>query len=284
MIPFSEDENTVSAAGFFKAASQGDLPFIKKIRFSEGNIDINCADSHGCTALIYASANGHFDVVKYLSEQGAEANIKDSLGWTALAFAALNGHLKTVQYLIENGGADKNAKDKDNWTVLMYAVLKNHTDVVQYLLKKGVQYDVENNQKQTAEMMAVLCGHSNLKQFFVKTDDSACINNQRANSKKQDVIKSDDISNINITQDKHRSLWLKIKDLFSSLIAYASELWGRCMKFLSPQPAFGSKTNADIRVFKNECDADHTQEGVWSFGTQSDYPEVSSTIRSRNTR
>ena len=57
---------------------------------------------------------GHFEIVKFLVENGADPNVKDDFyGRTTLMFASQKGHFEIVKFLIENG-ADANTKDDFN--------------------------------------------------------------------------------------------------------------------------------------------------------------------------
>jgi hypothetical protein len=55
--------------------------------------DVNYSDSHGWTALMFASENGHVVVVKKLLGAGADVNYSGSYGWTALMLASENGRV-----------------------------------------------------------------------------------------------------------------------------------------------------------------------------------------------
>jgi len=57
----------------------------------------------GNSILIYASARGRYEIVKYLVQHNAEINEKDSTGCTALIWALINKHFKIVKYLIKHG-------------------------------------------------------------------------------------------------------------------------------------------------------------------------------------
>jgi ankyrin repeat protein len=48
-------------------------------------------------ALINSASNGHFEVVKYLVEQGADINVYND---RAFRWSAKHGHLEVVNYLI----------------------------------------------------------------------------------------------------------------------------------------------------------------------------------------
>ena len=64
------------------------------------NIDTEIdTGSEGATSLMFASANGYFDIVIYLVESGADINIKNNEGNTALVIAQDYGHDKIVTYL-----------------------------------------------------------------------------------------------------------------------------------------------------------------------------------------
>jgi ankyrin repeat protein len=83
-------------------------------------------DQDGETALMMATRDGDFDLVRYLIDYGIDVNAKgvrflgvrwrkidivlsDRNGNTALLKAAQNGHLDIVKYLTEHG-ADVDAK------------------------------------------------------------------------------------------------------------------------------------------------------------------------------
>eukprot|EP00949_MAST-11_sp_MAST-11-sp1_P000091 g91.t1 len=68
--------------------------------------NVNRVNSFGWTALMYASLNGHRDVVQALLDEpnGAEIDTTHkSTGNTALLWAARNGHMQVVQLLLERG-------------------------------------------------------------------------------------------------------------------------------------------------------------------------------------
>ena len=81
------------------------------------------------TALVYASGNGHLDIVKYLVSKGADINIiGDKYGITPLSNAAKNGHLEVVKYLLENKADVKNDRH-----ALSDALKNGHYEIAELL-------------------------------------------------------------------------------------------------------------------------------------------------------
>lgn len=71
--------------------------------------DVNARERHyGDTALMWAAAAGHVDVVRLLIEAGADVRAVDNEGVTALHLARANGHAEVAAALIA-AGADPNA-------------------------------------------------------------------------------------------------------------------------------------------------------------------------------
>ena len=65
-------------------------------------------------ALLIASKNGLFEVVKFLIEQcRADVKVKDNDGKTSLHVASNYGHIEIVEYLVEQCHANIEAKDND---------------------------------------------------------------------------------------------------------------------------------------------------------------------------
>ena len=54
----------------------------------------------GYTAIQFASAFGHLDIVKYLIEKGANVNIQDIYGRTPLYWAALSGNVDLIAAIV----------------------------------------------------------------------------------------------------------------------------------------------------------------------------------------
>jgi ankyrin repeat protein len=89
--------------------------------------------------LLYASVEGHLEVVRHLIDQGADVNINKSFheglavpGVTPLHGAASAGHLEVARLLIASG-ARLDIKDKYGRSALQWAIWKKHQGVIDLL-------------------------------------------------------------------------------------------------------------------------------------------------------
>jgi hypothetical protein len=98
-------------------------------------------------SLFQAVKSGKLDEVKAALAGGANVNDKDDDGETALNRAADEGHFEIVKFLVENG-ADLNNKGTNDKTPLMYAIYsrepkESHNAIIPYLVEKRA--DVSND-------------------------------------------------------------------------------------------------------------------------------------------
>jgi len=94
------DSSAVFAAG---AATSG-YSSVSVPTGRENRADPNAKEGwHGQTALMWAAAEGHAEVVRLLIEAGADLNAADKEGTTALILATLNGHLDVAALLLDAG-------------------------------------------------------------------------------------------------------------------------------------------------------------------------------------
>ncbi|KAF2852074.1 ankyrin [Plenodomus tracheiphilus IPT5] len=106
------------------------------------------------SALHYAAANGHIDIIKLLFAPGTEKpapafiNAINGAGNTSLHWAALNGHLESVKVLVE-AGADVTVINKAGHDAVFEAEINDKGDVVDWLL--GAVEELETGIGQTGE-------------------------------------------------------------------------------------------------------------------------------------
>jgi len=78
-------------------------------------------DHNGRTALMLASAHGHYDVCEALIRNGCDVNMSAHFGFTALHFASMMHYSNIVSLLLEKG-AQVTIRDQRGWTPLMVAI------------------------------------------------------------------------------------------------------------------------------------------------------------------
>jgi ankyrin repeat protein len=131
------------------AARAGSVPAVRLL-LARG-VDVNHAEQfQQTTALMWAAAEGHLDVVDLLLEAGADPNRQGHVtslttrhnadhptgGFTALMFAARNGNEAIVRKLLARG-ANINLKNGDAASAAMVAMYNDRFDVAAMLIEQG---------------------------------------------------------------------------------------------------------------------------------------------------
>ncbi|KDO31978.1 hypothetical protein SPRG_03194 [Saprolegnia parasitica CBS 223.65] len=101
---------------FHYAAVEGHDVFLQVLLETRLVTDVNMQDVDGCSALYYAAANGHVDVVRRLLEAGADPNLC-SVRRSPLHCAVSWQRTNCVALLLENG-ASRDVRDLDHLTPL----------------------------------------------------------------------------------------------------------------------------------------------------------------------
>jgi ankyrin repeat protein len=89
--------------------------------------------------LLYASVEGHLEMVRHLVEKGADVNVRRSFhaalavpGVTPLHGAASEGHLEVARFLLSSG-ARTDLKDRYGRSALQWATWKQHKQIADLL-------------------------------------------------------------------------------------------------------------------------------------------------------
>jgi ankyrin repeat protein len=127
---------------------------------SEPSIDVNLTNKSGENALMMASFDGQFPVVKALViDKKAAVN---KTGWAPIHYAATNGHLQITQFLIANG-AMVNALSPSETTPLMMSVSSGNELLIKLLLDNGADLRMRNHEGYTAIDVAQMFGKDEIR-------------------------------------------------------------------------------------------------------------------------
>jgi ankyrin repeat protein len=90
----------------------------------------------GQTALMWAVAECHLDVVRALIGAGSDVQARSSSGFSPILFAARQGSIEMTEVLLD-AGADVNDADDSGVSVLLVATVRGHAPLAMYLLDRG---------------------------------------------------------------------------------------------------------------------------------------------------
>ncbi|XP_018572419.2 uncharacterized protein LOC108911851 isoform X1 [Anoplophora glabripennis] len=132
----------------------------------EQGANVDGTDEERNTGLILAASEGCLDIINLLLQHGAAINITNNDGRTARHEAAECGYLDIVKHLV-GSNADCNIKDNYGRTVLHLAAQSGHLDAVEYLLGLGADFDVRDNDGSTVLHLACARGCLDTVKYFV---------------------------------------------------------------------------------------------------------------------
>ena len=138
---------------FFKAVVRDDARTV--VRLLERGFDVNSPGPDGQVALATALQRGHDLVAEALLLSPAlDVNQANVHGETPLMFAALHGRLDWAKRLVRRGAAVRKA----GWTALHYAATGPEPRMTAFLLDAGAEVDALSPQGTTALMLAARHG------------------------------------------------------------------------------------------------------------------------------
>ena len=134
------------------ASENGHIEVVQVLLDDGANIE--ATNDFEYTSLTLASENGHSDVVQLLLNTGANIEAMDDNERTSLILASESGHIEVVHVLIDYG-ANLEAKDYDpGIPSLILAIQNRHLEVVQLLLDSGANVDTIDYIGRTPLMVA----------------------------------------------------------------------------------------------------------------------------------
>ncbi|XP_069915160.1 DNA-binding protein RFXANK isoform X2 [Oryctolagus cuniculus] len=139
---------TLDSLSIHQLAAQGELSQLKE-HLRKGDNLVNKPDERGFTPLIWASAFGEIETVRFLLDWERES---------ALSLASMGGYTDIVGLLLERD-VDINIYDWNGGTPLLYAVRGNHVKCVEALLARGADLTTEADSGYTPMDLAVALGY-----------------------------------------------------------------------------------------------------------------------------
>lgn len=144
--PSKVDEILMSnPTALWQAASTGRLEFVTVLIDKGANINVK---HNGVPAIVIATHNRQFDVVKLLVENGADIDASNGYGSSSLHFAIAKGlRLRDIIWLLDNGAnIDKVENQNGNTsTPLTIAITTNRSEVAKELVSRGASIKIPNS-------------------------------------------------------------------------------------------------------------------------------------------
>ncbi|XP_078524761.1 DNA-binding protein RFXANK isoform X1 [Lissotriton helveticus] len=155
---------TLDSLSVHQLAAQGELGQLKEYLNKDGGL-LDRPDERGFTPLMWASAFGEIETVRYLIELGANPRVLAMERESAVSLASSGGFTDIVVLLLDKK-VDINIYDWNGGTPLLYAVRGNHVKCVEALLARGADLTMEADSGYTPMDLAVALGHKKVQQVI----------------------------------------------------------------------------------------------------------------------
>lgn len=129
-------------------------------------------DHDGETAVHFAAALGHLDILRYFVAQVYQGlfNAHTNIMGSPLFRSVISGSKDVVQFMMSHG-ADPHQTDYTGFTILSYAAVANNIDLVKFLHGVvGLSLSEQNDTQETALHQCASLGHINVIKYSVEND------------------------------------------------------------------------------------------------------------------
>lgn len=190
------------------AAREGDLYEVRGLSAQDPALLDIVSGADGRTPVLYASAAGHSDVVKFCLDKGARLEPRDRDGMTAVHCACCWAHTDVLALLLERG-ADVTSPNRRGFTPLITAAYRGHERVVDMLLRHGgSNVDATNKHGQSALWFACYRGHDQVLAKLLEAGADPTLKDRKRRSPMQVAEEGNHQACVKLLKDWSRDLHL----------------------------------------------------------------------------
>lgn len=126
-------EDNIGDTALTAAATAGQHAIVSLILQSLKKVDINHQNNDRFTALMLSSLLGHTASADALIRKHANVNLKGKDDWTAILYAIAKGHTDIVKVLLTVSDLDLNSECVQGWTASTLATHLQHAEILELL-------------------------------------------------------------------------------------------------------------------------------------------------------
>ena len=142
----------------------------------DGGADVNKANKNGATPLSASTSHSSTEIAMILLDAGANLDATNKEGFTALMYAAGKGNFEITKALL-NAGANPNAKDNEGWTALIFVAEQGNPEIAKALLNAGANPNVKEQDGWTAVNAAASMGNAEVAKILLECGANPDIRN-----------------------------------------------------------------------------------------------------------
>lgn len=149
-----------------RACENGNAELVDRLLGAGANV--NASQSSGVTPLMIAARSGNVGAVKALVAKGAQVNaVVKETQQNALMWATAEGHVDIVRTLVENR-ADLRAGSKRGFTPLLHAARNGDIETAKVLLAAGVDVNETGSDGTHALPLSIISGREEMAMFLLE--------------------------------------------------------------------------------------------------------------------